>query len=272
MEMLAQKARDLRHGLLNSLPIPFYKFGRQTALFLLNVISLGKGRSVKCAGIYPLQVEWERSAVDFNTWEAEFIKEFGKSLQSNKVVFDVGASIGEWSALAATLVGSENIHVFEPDLASWKNIKNVFRLNDLSLPIRSFPGFCANQDSFTENLWQKVTSGHFPPIVNGQANFQSIKNPSDLPVIKLDTYCSKNNILPEVIKIDVEGAEGEVLRGSQYILENYHPIIFLSLHPWALHEFGDSKSALMSWIEQRGYDCRLLATEHEEHWLCVKKA
>ncbi|NMF60428.1 FkbM family methyltransferase [Pseudanabaena yagii] len=271
MEMLAQGMRSLRHGVLSQIPKPLYVFARQLSLLTLNAISLGKGRSVKVAGIYPLQVEWERSSVDFTTWEAEFIKEFGKTLQTKRVVFDVGASIGEWSALASTLVGSENVHVFEPDLPSFKNIEIVFKLNNLSAPAGIFSGFLANQDSFEEDIWQQVSSHQFPPKVNGQAGFQSIKYPQDLPIAKLDTYCLKTKVIPEVIKIDVEGAEGEVLRGGEYVLQNYHPIIFLSLHPWALQDFGDTKSDLLNWIEQKGYVCRLLAIDHEEHWICEPK-
>jgi len=43
------------------------------------------------------------------------------------------------------------------------------------------------------------------------------------------------------------------------------------MHPWALKEFGDSKEDLLGWIERRGYTCELLATDHEEHWLCTPK-
>lgn len=271
MESIAQVMRGMRHGVLAKLPTPVYSWARETALLTLELLTFGGGRKVKVAGIYPLQVEWSRSSVDFNTWEAEFIRDFGKALKEPKIVFDIGASIGEWSALAATLVGSENVHVFEPNLASWKHIKKVFSLNKLNTPAGSFPGFAANSDSFPYEVLTNVSSGEWPPEVEGIADFETLEQPKNLPLIKLDTYADKMGVVPDVIKIDVEGAEGEVLRGSQNLLENARPIVFLSLHPWALKDFGDSKSELLSWIEQRGYNCSLLATAHEEHWLCLPK-
>ena len=271
MEAVAQQLRNLRHGLLANLPTPLYLVARLVALSTLDLLSQGRGRRVQVAGIYPLQVEWQRSAVDFTTWEAEFIKSFGKALEETKLVFDIGASIGEWSALAATLVGSKNVHVFEPNLASWKHIQKVFQLNCLPPPAGIFPGFAANSDSFTCEVLTSAKSLKWPLIAEGAAGFENLSNPKKLPLIKLDTYCERLGVTPSVIKIDVEGAEGEVLRGSQNLLEKFHPLIFLSLHPWALKDFSDSKTDLLNWIENRGYNCSLLATEHEEHWFCTPK-
>lgn len=270
-ESIAQQLRNLRYGLLAQLPTPLYSAAKQAALSTLYLLSRGRGRSVKVAGIYPLQVEWERSAVDFITWEAEFMTAFGDALQAPKTVIDVGASIGEWSVLAATLVGSENVHVFEPNPPSWKHIQKVFQLNSIPTPAGIFAGFAANSDSFNSEVLAAASSHKWPSIVEGSAEFESLLATKNLPSIKLDTYCNKLGVVPSVIKIDVEGAEGEVMRGSQNLLETFHPLVFLSLHPWALKDFGDSKADLLSWIEERGYKCSLLATAHEEHWLCAPK-
>lgn len=270
-ESIAQQLRNPRHGLLAQLPNSLYLAAKQTALSILYLLSRGRGRSVKVTGIYPLQVEWERSAVDFKTWEAEFIKAFGDALQSPKIVIDVGASIGEWSALAVTLVGSKNVHVFEPNPPSWKHIQKVFQLNSIPTPVCIFPGFAANSDSFNSEVLAVASSREWPLIVEDSAEFESFLSPKNLPSIKLDTYCKRLGVVPSIIKLDVEGAEGEVLRGSQNLLETFQPLVFLSLHPWALKDFGDSKADLLSWIEERGYNCSLLATVHEEHWLCAPK-
>jgi FkbM family methyltransferase len=273
MEQLAQQFRSLRYGFLSKLPQPIYKIFRQVSLQILGLLSAGKGRKVMVAGIYPLQVEWERSAIDYNTWEIAFTREFGKTLQNkNFIVFDIGASIGEWSALAATLVGSHNVHVFEPDKPSWRHIRKLFSLNNLSPPKGIFEGFIANSDcNLDQEIWKKISSGEFPFIVHNPASFQSIKNPKEIPIVKLDTYCSKMSVIPDIIKIDVEGAEGEVLRGGEEVLNKFHPLIFLSLHPWALEDFGDSKPSLLNWLENQDYTCQLLGVDHEEHWLCKKK-
>jgi FkbM family methyltransferase len=51
-----------------------------------------------------------------------------------------------------------------------------------------------------------------------------------VPTVALDDFCARRAIEPDVIKIDVEGAESEVLRGAREILARRHAALFLELH------------------------------------------
>src|SRR4029077_8974495 len=58
-----------------------------------------------------------------------------------------------------------------------------------------------------------------------------------VPATTLDTCIYGANRLrpPGIIKIDVEGAELEVLQGSHRALAEFHPTIFLEIHGTQLH-------------------------------------
>lgn len=271
LERLAQGLRQIRYRYFRNLGRIFYRPIRQSVMSLLYLLSLGKGRRVKIAGVYPLQVEWERIAVDFNTFEAAFCESFAGALKEPKIVFDIGASVGEWTAFAATLVGPERVHIFEPNPQSWKDIAKVFKLNSLAAAGGIFPGFAADFDAFEPRVLEKAAARKWPPRIRGEHFFETIKNKKDIPVIKMDTYCERLKAIPSVMLIDVEGSEGEVLRGSEEILNKFHPVIFLSLHPKALQDFGDTKAGLIGRIEQLGYGSRLISVDHEEHWLFTPK-
>src|SRR5262249_39703893 len=45
--------------------------------------------------------------------------------------------------------------------------------------------------------------------------------------LQLDTVSARNNLMPTMIKIDVEGAEANVIRGAKGILENYFSIVIM---------------------------------------------
>lgn len=53
-----------------------------------------------------------------------------------------------------------------------------------------------------------------------------------VPVLTLDAVAEKLGCKPNVLKIDVEGAEVAVLQGAQVILSEDKPAIFLSVHSW----------------------------------------
>src|SRR5436305_407734 len=74
--------------------------------------------------------------------------------------------------------------------------------------------------------------------------------------ISLDNFCLSRQLSPQVIKIDVEGAEHQVLQGAVEIMRQCRPHIFLSIHPAHLKLLGSSTDALIDFIEANGYACR----------------
>lgn len=84
----------------------------------------------------------------------------------------------------------------------------------------------------------------------------------------LDNLCKKNRINPEVIKIDVHGAEGLVLRGSISILKNNCKIILLELHSDEyLNKFsqGDTRASIIKILLENDYSCLLVSSFRDDN-------
>ena len=52
--------------------------------------------------------------------------------------------------------------------------------------------------------------------------------------ITLDAFCMASNIRPDGIKIDVEGAEGQVFEGAKEVIRIYSPWILLEFHAYSM--------------------------------------
>ena len=61
------------------------------------------------------------------------------------------------------------------------------------------------------------------------------------------------HLAPDLIKIDVEGAEVRVLQGACEIMRRYRPVVFLSVHPDRIEAMGSSVEELGALIESLGY-------------------
>lgn len=71
----------------------------------------------------------------------------------------------------------------------------------------------------------------------------------------IDHFCEERGVAPDLVKIDVEGAEIGVLRGAVRTLEESRPTVYLSVHPRELQLLGESTDELRQIIEGSGYDC-----------------
>ena len=71
--------------------------------------------------------------------------------------------------------------------------------------------------------------------------------------VTIDSFCTERGLEPDVIKIDVEGAELDVLQGARATLGSLRPKVFLSVHPELLELRGQSESELRARIADFGY-------------------
>ena len=78
----------------------------------------------------------------------------------------------------------------------------------------------------------------------------------EVEAIALDTFAEKHR-LPTVIKVDVEGAEAEVLRGSERVFAQAKPILICEVH--------GSKEAddVIGWLSDHGYRYQWLDSSPE---------
>lgn len=195
-------------------------------------------------------------------WEKVRLEAMHANIQPGDVVFDVGAEEGDLSALFATW--GARLTLFEPNPKVWPNIKAIWDANDLDMPLFCWPGFASDK---TETLGQTAHIEQWPScaygLMIGNHGFRHLAEEAAVtPQIKLDEVG-----VPDVITIDVEGAEWFVLKGAEGILENERPLVFVSIHPEFMRDLYEMKDAdLHDFMKQRGYQGKHLGTDHEEHW------
>jgi len=149
--------------------------------------------------------------------EFYFLEQLGSQFQ---IAFDVGANIGEWTKYALRCNPQMQIHLFEPSHKTFHNLlKNDFPetviCNNIGLSSKSGSAILhilsdnAGVNSLHDRQWSanKIE----PTRWTSQETVQ---------LDTLDSYCKKQGVNTiDLLKIDVEGHELEVLRGSYEMLE-----------------------------------------------------
>ena len=75
----------------------------------------------------------------------------------------------------------------------------------------------------------------------------------ETPSVTLDQFCKARNIKPDMVKIDVEGAELLVLRGAKTLLLNEQVTIICEIHPLQMQNCGSSLPELYAYLDSIGY-------------------
>jgi FkbM family methyltransferase len=147
-------------------------------------------------------------------------------LRRGRVVFDIGAHVGFYTLLAAECVGpSGRVIAFEPVPANLGYLRRHVALNRMKnvSVIASAVSDREGKAWFEEG--HSSSTGH----ITDHGRFQ-------VDLVALDSLCFRGELpLPDVIKIDVEGAEADVLAGARSVLLQACPILFVATHSRELH-------------------------------------
>lgn len=175
------------------------------------------------------------------------------------VMVDVGANAGFFTVLLGMLAGQAGRVVsFEPGANNLSRLKNNIALNKLAnvtlieQPASNLPGnitfFINSDDSGGHAMWDV---GTFPGNVKSAAAPQSVT----MRATTLDAEFERLGLpLPKIMKIDVEGAEVQVLLGAAKMLAGAKvPYVIAEYHPFGLAKMGASPEALRGFMEGLGY-------------------
>lgn len=187
------------------------------------------------------------------------------AIGAQQKIYYVGAEEGDMAALCQ--MWGANMLLFEPNQKVLPNLKAIWDANDLSYP-ELFVGFAGNETTKKPD-WMKRCKAfeNIKGEVIHDHGFKELRDPGDIPIIKIDDCVSSGSISPSMICLDVEGSEWEVLRGAEQTLKTFRPSIYLSLHPEFLHEqYGEWGAELRRWIIDLGYEETLIDYPlHEVH-------
>lgn len=200
-----------------------------------------------------------------NYWNGAVESEVQQSLQQflkpGMVVYDVGAHIGFFSLIAARLVGpTGTVIAFEanPTVVEYTRLhRDRNACNHMYVLGRAV--WSANQDVCFDDGDSSM--------INGMGHIVTMNTPNTIviPTITLDDI-STLFAPPDFIKMDIEGAEIEALKGAEHVFTTLRPILLCELH-------GSEAAAFVSaFLERHQYTYQWMnvyATQSASHILAL---
>jgi len=185
-------------------------------------------------------------------------KEFVKR---GDTVWDVGANLGLFTFVASHFSGpSGRVFSFEPDVWLVQLLRRSSALQPTSsAPVQVVPVAIAESvDLRTFNIASRSRAASF---LSGYGTTQTggVSDQQTVLSVSLD-WLAERLPLPDVVKIDVEGAELEVLTGALRLLEKKRPLVLCEVSG----ERSREVTALLKGRGYRIYDAEISHTQRSE--------
>lgn len=220
---------------------------------MLNRLPAERYPILPCGGVlkgFRMRVDWKlHRAFAYGSWETEVVEVIQQNVARGMTVLDIGAQSGFYSLLLSKLVGpGGKVVAFEPLPANFRLLEENIRLNDLT-----------NVTVRHEAVVERSGGMNFefplnePGLIAGPVLPGDSQGSFAVEGIALDDCFSENRLPIHFIKMDVEGAELEVLRGALKVLNAFHPNMVIELHNMEKYAGPHPAAAL---VQELGYEIR----------------
>jgi FkbM family methyltransferase len=192
-------------------------------------------------------MRWVAGAATHGSWlgSYECLKQqaIRDSLDPGDVFWDVGANAGLYSLIAARAVtAGGHVVAIEPLPENVTFLRRHLALNELHARVTIVEAAAGDRDGRTRFADEGGRSmGHI-----------SAGGRIDVRLVTIDSLVAGGLPAPAVMKLDVEGAEAQVLQGAERTLAVARPRLFLATHGDAVHR------TCLGWLRARAYEVRAL--------------
>lgn len=177
-------------------------------------------------------------------------------LRPNDVFIDVGANIGVFTLIMAKRLSSGTVHAFEPSPYHTEKLKSNLLLNQINN---------IHTHAFALSNVHHSSKLYFPPSVDGFLNNtgmaslfqfdQASSRTEKIECVRLDDYAKSHGITCfSIMKIDVEGAEMDVLLGAIESIRRNRPHVVMEINLNHLQRAGRKVQEVIDFWFPLGYE------------------
>lgn len=223
---------------------PFYS--------LLETITLGKGLPKTVNGV---KVKLPAKYIRYfpSNYEAENFCFLKSSCVPGAVVLDIGAHIGLFATVAANLPAVEKVYAFEPAPSTLPVLKQTISINHLTNAIEPV-NEAMGKETGTITFY---ISDEEADNSNSLVSYKEDRNLQGVEVCinTIDHFVKARNLdRVDFIKIDVEGAELDTIRGGIDVFKKFQPSIILAIHPEPIEKKGDKLEDIYNLLLSMNYN------------------
>ena len=195
-----------------------------------------------------------------------------KELSPGMRVIDIGANIGYYALLEAKAVGSSGkIHAIEPEPTNVDMLRRNLEVNGVTNVVHVHQLAIGAEDCVSTMYLSDASSRHTFASSSQKRNAGTLQ----VRMTTLDSFLAEQGEAGESIdfvRMDVEGYEGNILRGMKDTLESSDAMkMFIEFHPRMIDSIpGYSFQSTLELLDSFGFTAQRLITADENGKVCFE--
>jgi FkbM family methyltransferase len=182
-------------------------------------------------------------------------------LREGMTVFDVGANIGELTLLFSRFVGEGGkVHAFEASSEVFEKLETICRVAGRRNVVLNRLAVSDKNGTVRLNVYDDAYSSFNSiaarPLKNYGLDLEPIST-EETPAVTVDSYCEERKIeFIDLLKIDVEGAEFQVMHGARRLLKSKAVACLSFEFGQTTFDMGNDPTEIEAFLKDFGYKIR----------------
>jgi FkbM family methyltransferase len=178
---------------------------------------------------------------------------FAALASSASAILDIGANVG-YTALLANVYGRpDSVVLVDANADALGVALRNLAMNDMALNCRFHRAFVGSRDSEKVKFYTVGTGAAGSIYASHAKTASTVNSYFYIETITIDTLCTRLGLNPDLVKIDVEGAEHMVLEGAKQLAQKAGTIFFVEMHATEEVPMSENARKVLGWCDQVGY-------------------
>lgn len=184
-------------------------------------------------------------------------------LREGMTVFDVGANVGELALLFSRFVGASGVvHAFEPGGRAFERLETICRAASLRNVRLNRLALAEEETTVSLHVYDddylSWSTRALRPLEDYGIDVKPVAV-EEVPATTLDSYCERSGVASiDLLKVDVEGAEFQVLAGARRMLGERRVRCLTFEFGQTTFDMGNSPERIETYLRDAGYELRNL--------------
>lgn len=236
---------------------------------LLDAATFGKGitRTINGFDIKMPTRYYKYYESDYEKESFAFVRE---KVKPGDTVLDIGGHIGLYAVTFGKLVQpSGKVYSFEPTPVTNQLLQKTVTINHLQQVVSVQKEAVSKEEGETVFYISNDLADNSNSLVNYDKP-KSVKGVK-VPLVSIDSFRNRINHKIDFIKIDVEGAELDAVKGARETLLNDRPTCILALHPHQIKSKGDSLDEIWDVVIGYKYEVSFQGKKIDKNFFSTQK-